>query len=132
MIDQQIEKRLRTGNYDAEELVRWCKQRLEGSLQLEEQHSEELNRALSTSLPSCRVQLADIRYRRLATYPHRVQRMLSAREQDLLPILLARPAGGGLWVLDGRHRCEIAKLKGRDSVLAVIVDVDARFTCPWG
>lgn len=130
MTEEQIEERLRTGDHNNDALVRWCRQRLEGRLNLGERGDEALNRALSTNLPPCRIQLASIRYRGLQVYPHRLERLRQAGQQDLLPIVLARPAGGDMWVLDGRHRCEAAERRGRKSIRAVIVDVDGRFTWP--
>ena len=129
--DNDVAERLRSGNYDNDTLVSWCNQRLHGTLSLTHSDSEALDKALSTNLPSRHVELSSIHYRALACYPDRLERVLRLRSQDVLPIVLARPDGGKMWVLDGRHRCEAAAHRGNKHIRAVIVDVDGRFYWRW-
>lgn len=111
---QQIEKRLQEKDYDNGVLECWFRRSLkEGEFSI--CLNEDLNKALSANFPSCYVQFADINYKDLSPRCGALKCILGMQEQGILPIVVVR-IKGEMWVVDGRHRCEAAQYRGRNSI----------------
>lgn len=118
--EEQIRKRIQKKDYDNGDLEYWFRKSEYFSSPL----SEDINRAVSTNLPSCCVPLTDLIYKDLDLRTGNLESILKMQEKEILPIIVVRTREGEMWVVDGIHRCRAAECGGKKSIRAVSFQED--------